>query len=221
MQLFSTLRIQEAVPDLWQSVSTTSKNFYGISCKFKLLLTSLSNYSRILTYDTVQLTRSFLSDAIACLLRALAALVSIYFFYTIPLVWVKGVLDFLLIFARLNRLFLTTLSTLPDCRAAQALVQPENLANIIPDILTWQENSEFVANIFSGLVPALVWSGFFAWVFSTFISRRFMQSVNSSVTPYYTVSAQSSSSSLQTLEATPQVSSKQVSLWWRNQLHRW
>ena len=62
----------------------------------------------------------------------LATLVTIYIFYTIPLV------------------------------AAQALVSPERLSYIFPDIEKWQENSIFLANIFSGFIPALVWTGFFA-----------------------------------------------------------
>jgi hypothetical protein len=48
------------------------------------------------------------------------------------------------------------------CRAAQALIEPENLKNIFPAIEQWQENSAFIANIFSGLIPALVWTAFFA-----------------------------------------------------------
>jgi hypothetical protein len=48
------------------------------------------------------------------------------------------------------------------CRAAQALIEPENLKRIFPDIEQWQETNAFVANIFSGLIPALVWSSFFA-----------------------------------------------------------
>jgi hypothetical protein len=41
-------------------------------------------------------------------------------------------------------------------------VSPENLINIFPDIEAWQEKSVFLANIFSGFIPALVWTGFFA-----------------------------------------------------------
>ena len=64
--------------------------------------------------------------------RALAALACIYFFYTIPLV------------------------------AAQALVHPQRLKRVLPDIEKWQESSVFIANIFSGLIPALIYTAFFA-----------------------------------------------------------
>jgi hypothetical protein len=63
---------------------------------------------------------------------ALMAVLTVYFFYTIPLI------------------------------AAQQLVEPERLQKILPDILIWQEQSAFLANILSGLVPALIWTGFFA-----------------------------------------------------------
>jgi hypothetical protein len=49
-----------------------------------------------------------------------------------------------------------------SCSAAQNLVTPESLSQIIPDINEWQEQSVFLANIFSGFIPALVWTAFFA-----------------------------------------------------------
>jgi hypothetical protein len=49
-----------------------------------------------------------------------------------------------------------------SCSYAQSLVSPERLSTIIPDIAEWQEQSIFLANIFSGFIPALVWTGFFA-----------------------------------------------------------
>eukprot|EP00934_Nitzschia_sp_Nitz4_P000795 Nitzschia sp. Nitz4//scaffold32_size149145//19447//26119//NITZ4_002866-RA/size149145-augustus-gene-0.25-mRNA-1//1//CDS//3329548030//795//frame0 len=63
---------------------------------------------------------------------AMGALVCIYFFYTIPLT------------------------------AAQELVSPESLSKIFPDIERLQQSSDFLANIFSGFIPALVWTSFFA-----------------------------------------------------------
>lgn len=63
---------------------------------------------------------------------AMGVLAAIYFFYTIPLT------------------------------LAQQLVAPENLSKIMPDIDRLQENSVFLSNIFSGLIPALVWTAFFA-----------------------------------------------------------
>ena len=46
--------------------------------------------------------------------------------------------------------------------AAQALVHPQRLKRVLPDIEKWQESSVFIANIFSGLIPALIYTAFFA-----------------------------------------------------------
>jgi hypothetical protein len=62
----------------------------------------------------------------------MGCLAAIYFFYTIPLT------------------------------LAQQLVSPEHLSKIFPEIKELQENSMLLSNIFSGLIPALVWTAFFA-----------------------------------------------------------
>lgn len=46
--------------------------------------------------------------------------------------------------------------------AAQELVSAENLSRIFPDIERLQESSVFLSNLFSGFIPALVWTAFFA-----------------------------------------------------------
>ena len=63
---------------------------------------------------------------------AIGLLGAIYFFYTIPLT------------------------------LAQQLVSPESLSKIFPEIEELQERSLLLSNIFSGLIPALVWTAFFA-----------------------------------------------------------
>jgi len=43
----------------------------------------------------------------------------------------------------------------------QKLLSPDTLQGILPDLDTWLQN-EFTRYIFSGLIPALVWTGFYA-----------------------------------------------------------
>ena len=81
-------------------------------------------------------------------------LATVYFFYTFPLTWVS---------------FFSLASHFPPCywqvpfnSIVQGWVSTENLRNIFPDIEEWQEDSLLLNNIFSGFIPALVWTVFFA-----------------------------------------------------------
>jgi len=93
-----------------------------------------------------------ISDKQKMLRRSLAVgmLVSVYCFYTLPLT------------------------------LAQQLISPQSLSKVFPEIKELQAQSDLLENIFSGLIPALVWTLFFAICPSMFKVRMILFLVSTS-----------------------------------------